>query len=99
MGSGEEVGLARIAAGIDRVLSERPGQHGYGVAGNHSRPGNVPVLCLRAYRDVIGAVSAQNRPRVAVCWDTCHIFAAGIDFTDEYKYERMVEVVRPHRGP
>ena len=40
---------------------------------------------------VIEQVSDTNKPRLGVCWDTCHLLAAGIDFTDEYKYERMVE--------
>lgn len=40
---------------------------------------------------VLEMLPVENRERVGICWDTCHLFAAGIDFTEEYKYERMVE--------
>lgn len=91
MGSGEEVGLARIASGLDRVLSERPGQNVTVLLETTAGQGTCLCYAFEHLRDVISGVSVENRPRVGVCWDTCHLFAAGIDFTDEYKYERMVE--------
>jgi deoxyribonuclease-4 len=91
MGSGEEVGLARISAGIERVLSERPEQKVTILLETTAGQGTHLCYCFEHLRDVIAGVSAQNRVRVAVCWDTCHLFAAGIDFTDEFKYERMVD--------
>jgi deoxyribonuclease-4 len=91
MGSGEEVGLARIAAGLERVLSERPDQEVSVLLETTAGQGTSLGYAFEHLRDVIAAISALNRRRVAVCWDTCHLFAAGIDFTDEYKYERMVE--------
>ena len=91
MGSGEEAGLARIAAGLERVLAERPGQNVTVLLETTAGQGTALGYAFEHLRDVIAEVSSENRPRVAVCWDTCHLFAAGIDFTDEYKYERMVE--------
>jgi deoxyribonuclease-4 len=91
MGSGEEVGLARIAAGLDRVLSERPDQNVTVLLETTAGQGTSLGYAFEHLRDVTGEVSAENRPRIGVCWDTCHLFAAGIDFTDEYKYERMVD--------
>lgn len=91
MGSGEEVGLARIAAGIERTLSERPGQNVTVLLETTAGQGTSLCYAFEHIRDVIGGVSEKNRDRVAVCWDTCHLFAAGIDFTEDYKYERMVE--------
>lgn len=91
MGSGEEVGLARIAAGIDRTLNERPGQDVTILLETTAGQGTSLCYAFEHIRDVISGVSEANRPRVAVCWDTCHLFAAGIDFTEDYKYERMVD--------
>jgi deoxyribonuclease-4 len=91
MGSGEEVGLARIAAGIERTLNERPGQSVTVLLETTAGQGTSLCYAFEHIRDVISAVSPGNRDRVAVCWDTCHLFAAGIDFTEDYKYERMVE--------
>jgi deoxyribonuclease-4 len=91
MGSGEEVGLARIAAGQDRELSERPDQNVTVLLETTAGQGTSLGYAFEHLRDVIGEVSDENKPRIGVCWDTCHLFAAGIDFTDEYKYERMVD--------
>ncbi len=91
MGSGEEAGLARIAAGLDRVLSERPGQDVTVLLETTAGQGTCLGYCFEHLRDVINMVSPENRPRVAVCWDTCHLYAAGIDFTDELTYKRMVD--------
>ncbi len=91
MGSGEEVGLARIAAGLDRVLSERPGQDVAVLLETTAGQGTSLCYAFEHLRDVIAQVSTDNRARLAICWDTCHLFAAGIDFTEEYKYERMVD--------
>jgi deoxyribonuclease-4 len=91
MGSGEEAGLERIATGIDRALAERPGQDVTVLLETTAGQGTCLGYAFEHLRDVISGVREENRARVAVCWDTCHIFAAGIDFTDEYKYERMVE--------
>lgn len=91
VGSGEETGLARISAGLDRVLSERPGQNVAVLLETTAGQGTALGYAFEHLRDMIAAVRPENRDRVAVCWDTCHLFAAGIDFTEEYKYERMVE--------
>lgn len=91
MGSGEEAGLARISAGIERVLGERPGQNVTILLETTAGQGTSLCYAFEHIRDVISAVSPENKDRVGVCWDTCHIFAAGIDFTEEYKYERMVD--------
>jgi len=90
MGSGEEAGLARIAAGVERVLSERPEQGVTVLLETTAGQGTSLCYCFEHIAGVIELVSEQNRPRVGVCWDTCHLFAAGIDFSDEDKYERMV---------
>jgi deoxyribonuclease IV len=91
MGSGEEVGLARIAAGIERVLRERPGQDVTILLETTAGQGTSLCYCFEHLGSVIYQLSDEVRPRVGVCWDTCHLFAAGIDFTEEYRYERMVE--------
>ncbi len=92
MGSGEEAGLRRIAAGLDRILAERPGQNVTVLLETTAGQGTSLCYAFEHLRDVIADVDQENKPRIGVCWDTCHLYAAGIDFTDEYKYERMVEL-------
>jgi deoxyribonuclease-4 len=91
MGSGEEAGLARISAGLERVLSERPGQNVTVLLETTAGQGTSLCYAFEHLRDVITALTPDSKARVGVCWDTCHLFAAGIDFTEEYKYERMVD--------
>lgn len=91
MGSGEERGLERIAAGLDRVLSERPGQDVTVLLETTAGQGTSLCYCFEHLASVLEMLPVENRLRVGVCWDTCHLYAAGIDYTDDYKYERMVE--------
>lgn len=91
MGSGEEAGLARIAAAIERVIVERPGQDVTVLLETTAGQGTSLGYAFDHLARIRELMSAEARARVGVCWDTCHIFAAGIDFTDDYKYERMVE--------
>src|SRR4051812_30552498 len=79
LGSGAEVGLTRIATAIDRVLAERPGQEVRVLLETTAGQGTALCYCFEHIGQVVEQVSAENRPRVGVCWDTCHIFAAGID--------------------
>ena len=39
-------------------------------------------------RDILGAV--RNSGRVAVCFDTCHVHAAGYDLTSEDGYAETI---------
>ena len=91
MGSGEEVGLARIAEAITRALGERPDQSVRVLLEITAGQGTALCYCFEHLGSVIEQVGSQYRDRVGVCWDTCHLLAAGIDFTSEEKYERMVE--------
>ena len=91
MGSGEEAGLARIAAGLDKVLTERQGQDVMVLLETTAGQGTSLCYCFEHLASVLEMLPLENQNRVGICWDTCHLFAAGIDFTEEYKYERMVE--------
>jgi deoxyribonuclease-4 len=84
MGSGEEAGVTRIAAALDRVLSERP-------------TGSLVLLettagqgtCLGYRFEQIASMIEQSRypDRIGVCLDTCHVFVAGYDLTTPEGYE------------
>ncbi len=91
MGAGEDVGLERIARALDRVLAERPDHNVMVLLETTAGQGTCLCYCFEHLARVIELVRPEHQPRIGVCWDTCHLLAAGIDFTDEYKYERMVE--------
>jgi deoxyribonuclease IV len=91
MGSGEEVGLERIAQALTRVLAERPDQDVMVLLEITAGQGTSLCYCFEHLARVRELLSDDHKKRVGVCWDTCHLFAAGIDFSEEYKYERMIE--------
>ena len=87
-GEGESAGVASIAASLDeafhlteetrvRVLLET-------AAGQGSCVGHR----FEHLRDILGAV--RNPRRVAVCFDTCHVHAAGYDLTSEKGYAETI---------
>lgn len=89
MQQGEEVGIARVAAGLDRT---------------HAATGGFKTLTLLeitagqgttlGYKfEHLGAMRAQaaEPDRLAVCFDTCHAFAAGYDFREPAGYAAMMD--------
>ncbi len=85
MGSGEEVGISRIAAMLDEVHTRLPG---YGVqvwlevtAGQGDHLGYT-FAQLRAMIDRV-----QEPERLGVCFDTAHAFAAGYELRTREGYE------------
>lgn len=92
MGSGEEAGLERIAQGIEKVLAMRSGQNVRVLLETTAGQGTALCYCFEHLGRVIGLLDAAYRDRVGVCWDTCHLFASGLQFGDEYNYEQMVEL-------
>ncbi|MDQ6693538.1 MAG: deoxyribonuclease IV [Chloroflexota bacterium] len=91
MGSGEEAGLERIAQSLERVLGARTDGDVTVLLETTAGQGTCLCYCFEHLARVMELLSAPARRHVAVCWDTCHLFASGIDFTDAVKYERMVE--------
>ncbi len=85
---GREVGLDRVAAGLDRVfeaLGDAPVRILLeNTAGQGSTLG-VDVAELQAVR-----TRSAVADRLGVCLDTCHAFAAGYDLRNEAGYERLL---------
>jgi deoxyribonuclease-4 len=85
MGSGEEVGIARIAAALDEVHARLPG---YDVqiwlevtAGQGAHLGYT-------FAQLGGMISAAKEPeRLGICFDTAHAFAAGYELRTRQGFE------------
>ena len=89
MGTGEEAGLARIAAGLDEVHRRT---RGFGAridlettAGQGS--------CLGHRFEQLGRILAlvAEPERLGICVDTCHIFAAGYSIGTSAEYDEMID--------
>ncbi len=87
-GSGEEAGLARIAAGLNRIHNELPDCGSVTLLEAMAGQGSCLGYSFAQLRRIIDRVDDQGR--VGVCLDTCHLFAAGYDLRTEAGYERMM---------
>ncbi len=89
MGEGEEVGIRRIAAALDRCHDATAGFRTLTLleitAGTGAHLG-YRFEQLAAIRDQVKAPE-----RIGFCFDTCHAFAAGYDFRTRSGYEAMME--------
>jgi deoxyribonuclease-4 len=78
MDSGEEAGVRRVAAAIDRARANVPaGDVALCLEGTAGQGTSLGAK-LEHLADIIDAVADPRR--VAVCLDTAHLFAAGYDF-------------------
>jgi len=93
LGSGEEAGLRRVAKGLDRA---HEATRGFGVISLlETTAGQGTNLGYRFEQLATIRETVEKADRVAVCFDTCHVFAAGYDLrTPEAYAETMAELDR-----
>ncbi|KAI9189555.1 DNA-(apurinic or apyrimidinic site) lyase [Blastocladiella emersonii ATCC 22665] len=76
--------IAHIADNINRALRETSTV--VAVIENTAGQGNVVGYSFEHLRDIIALV--EDKSRVAVCLDTCHLFAAGYDIRDRESFTK-----------
>ncbi|MBK6406302.1 MAG: deoxyribonuclease IV [Holophagales bacterium] len=90
-GEGEEVGLDRIARGLDDAAAKTPASQttilletaaGQGACLGHDF-GHLAAILSRA----------DSRPRLALCLDTCHVHAAGYDVVSKDGWRETLEAL------
>lgn len=100
MGAGEEAGLAFVAECMDEAIKKTPRCPGVTLT-IETTAGQGTNLGWRFEHlaRIIGAVKGKDR--LAVCFDTCHVFAAGYDlrtpegYKDTFKeFDRLVGIGR-----
>jgi deoxyribonuclease-4 len=88
MGEGEEAGIARVSAALDRAHQALP-DHKVKVA-LELTAGQGSALG-RTFEELAAIRSSCRQPeRLVVCFDTCHALAAGYDFRSESGYQDMM---------
>jgi deoxyribonuclease-4 len=89
MGTGEDVGMRRVAEAINRIHAERP--NGETVLLLETTAGQGTALG-RTFEEIAGILAlVDDKRRAAVCLDTCHIFAAGYDIRDRETYDATMQ--------
>ncbi len=85
---GEEAGMARVAAALDRIFDAAPSLRCMPLLEMTAGQGS----CLGRTFSQLGRIIAglQEPARVGVCIDTCHVFAAGYDLRSAEGYAAMM---------
>ncbi|MEN0110681.1 MAG: deoxyribonuclease IV [Planctomycetota bacterium] len=82
--SSEEAGLARIAAGLDEVHRQTPDAATQVLLETTAGQGSNLGWRFEHLAEVLAAVADPDR--LGVCFDTCHVFAAGYAMETEKEY-------------
>ncbi|MEZ4770832.1 MAG: deoxyribonuclease IV [Caldilineales bacterium] len=89
MEQGEEVGIARVAAGLDRAHAATDGFKTLTLL--EITAGQGTTLGYKFEHLAAMRAQAASPERLAVCFDTCHAFAAGYDFREPSGYAAMMD--------
>ena len=82
-----EEGLARIAAGIARVLADRPDQRTLLLLEHTAGQGTNLGHTFEQLETILNDVERSGpTTRIGVCLDTCHLLAAGYDLSSDTGY-------------
>jgi deoxyribonuclease-4 len=84
MGAGEGEGIQRIAESLNLIHEQTAGYRVKSVLETTAGQGTAIGYRFEHLRQIIDLV--EQRDRMAVCVDTCHIFAAGYDLATEAGY-------------
>jgi deoxyribonuclease IV len=86
VGAGEEEGIKRIAESLNIIHEETKGYRVKSVLETTAGQGTAIGYRFEQLREIIDMVAEPDR--MAVCMDTCHVFAAGYDISTERGYEK-----------
>jgi deoxyribonuclease-4 len=85
VGSGEDAGLRRVTAGLDRALQRTAG---YKVKVLLENTAGMGTTLGHRFEHLARLIAESCDPgRLAVCFDTCHAFAAGYDLSTVAGYD------------
>ena len=96
LGAGTDAGVDRIARSLDRIHATLPDHRVVTFLETAAGQGS----CIGCTFEELGRICnlVDDKRRVGVCIDTCHVFAAGYEIRTGEGYERMIEEVERHVG-
>ena len=84
--SDEESALNQISSSLDLIFDENKGTS---MVLLEIMAGQGSAVCYSFEQLAHIIKSARHKQRIGICFDTCHAFAAGYDFTSIAEYEKM----------
>lgn len=89
MGTGVDAGISRVASGMNRLFDEDPDNPTVVLLETTAGQGTT---LGRSFEELAGIIDqVENKDRVAICFDTCHVFAAGYDLRTPETYEATMQ--------
>ena len=98
MGAGVDAGIEQIARSLDQIHAAIPNHKVVTLLETAAGQGS----CLGCTFEELGRIIAlvDDKQRVGVCFDTCHVFASGYELRNRDDYERTIDALddaRRHR--
>jgi deoxyribonuclease-4 len=87
-GSGVDAGIARFAQSLNEIFASMPDSKTITLLETTAGQGTTLGRTFEELAAIIDLV--DDKSRVGVCMDTCHIFAAGYDFRTPELYDAMM---------
>lgn len=87
IGETEEDALKRIANNLNNIFEKTPSYKSKVCLETMAGQGNNVGYKFEQLKFIINKI--KDKSRIGVCFDTCHVFAAGYDFTTEKKYNQL----------
>jgi deoxyribonuclease IV len=88
MGQGESDGIKLIAESLNKIHDQTSGYKVKSVIETTAGQGTAIGYKFEQIRSIIDLI--EDKSRMAVCIDTCHIFAAGYDISTEEGWEKTI---------
>jgi deoxyribonuclease IV len=96
MNAGIDAGLDQIARSLDRIHAAIPNHRVVTLLETAAGQGSCVGCTFEELGRIIDAV--DDRRRVGICIDTCHVFAAGYDIRTRDGYEKTIDEVDKYVG-
>ena len=96
MGAGADAGIEQIARSLDQIHAAIPNHKVVTLLETSAGQGS----CVGCSFEELGQIlrSVDDRKRVGICFDTCHVFASGYDLRTRAAYEQTIDCVEKHAG-
>ena len=96
MGAGAKAGIDQIARSLDQIHAAIPNHKAVTLLETSAGQGSCVGCSFEELGQIIKLV--EDRNRVGICIDTCHIFASGYDIRTRDAYERTIDELENRTG-
>jgi len=96
MGAGVDAGIEQIARSLDQIHAATPNHKVVTLLETAAGQGS----CLGCTFEELGRIMAlvDDKRRVGICFDTCHVFASGYELRNRDDYQRAIDALDAHIG-